>query len=689
VTSEQLLPWIGSGFLASGAAATDDVVEEAALPFDRRRHGMLLGMGAAALVIESAAAARERAITPICEVLATATANSAFHGTRLDVEHIGQVMEGVVSRAEKRGVRREEIAPELMFVSHETYTPARGGSAAAEIHALRQVFGDQADQIVIANTKGLTGHPMGVGIEDIVAIKALETGIVPPVPNFRDVDPELGELNLSRGGIYPVRYALRLAAGFGSQISMTLMRWTPVADRVHRSPDQLGYAYRITNQEAWTAWMRSVSGQEDPQLEVVSRTLRVVDPRTEARAVAAGPPEPVAAPEPPPLPAVPKLAAVPEPAPAPAAAATSSSEDAITERVLQVVAQQTGYPTDLLDPDLDLEADLGIDTVKQAEVFAAIREAYGIERDDALKLRDYPTLRSVVEFVIERSPQVAESPAEPEPEPAPLPEAAAPGTSSEDEITQKVLDVVAQQTGYPTDLLDPDLDLEADLGIDTVKQAEVFAAIREAYGIERDDALRLRDYPTLRSVVEFVIERSPQVAESEPARESAPEPEPPVAPAPAANSEDAITQKVLDVVAEQTGYPTDLLDPDLDLEADLGIDTVKQAEVFAAIREAYGIERDDALKLRDYPTLRSVVQFVMERSPQVAEPEAAPQPEPASKAAPEQPEPEDPGRFPRRVPVAVLRPPLDCCVPTGVELAAEQRVVLMPDHGGVATALAG
>ena len=44
VTSEHLLPWIGSGFLASGAAATDDVVEEAALPFDRRRHGMLLGM---------------------------------------------------------------------------------------------------------------------------------------------------------------------------------------------------------------------------------------------------------------------------------------------------------------------------------------------------------------------------------------------------------------------------------------------------------------------------------------------------------------------------------------------------------------------------------------------------------------------------------------------------------------------
>ena len=41
-------------------------------------------------------------------------------------------------------------------------------------------------------------------------------------------------------------------------------------------------------------------------------------------------------------------------------------------------------------------------------------------------------------------------------------------------------------------------------------------------------------------------------------------------------------------MAEQTGYPADMLDLDLDLEADLGIDTVKQAEVFARIREATG-----------------------------------------------------------------------------------------------------
>ena len=137
-----------------------------------------------------------------------------------------------------------------MFVSHETYTPAREGSAAAEINALRRVFGPDADAVVITNTKGFTGHAMGAGVEDVVAIKSLETGLVPPVPNYKEPDPELGQLNLSVGGSYPVRYALRLGAGFGSQIAMTLMRWTPMPDGRHRLPDELGYEYRIVDQPA-------------------------------------------------------------------------------------------------------------------------------------------------------------------------------------------------------------------------------------------------------------------------------------------------------------------------------------------------------------------------------------------------------------------------------------------------------
>ena len=58
-----------------------------------------------------------------------------------------------------------------------------------------------------------------------------------------------------------------------------------------------------------------------------------------------------------------------------------------------------------------------------------------------------------------------------------------------------------------------------------------------------------------------------------------------------------------------------MLDLDLDLEADLGVDTVKQAEVFAAVREAYGIPRDDNMRLRNFPTLAHVMQFVRDKRP--------------------------------------------------------------------------
>ena len=97
--------------------------------------------------------------------------------------------------------------------------------------------------------------------------------------------------------------------------------------------------------------------------------------------------------------------------------AESAPVGEVESRVLGIVAEQTGYPPELLDMDLDLEADLGIDTVKQAEVIATIREAYGIERDDSLKLRDYPTLNHVVAFVHERVPGTVDAPVAPAPAP--------------------------------------------------------------------------------------------------------------------------------------------------------------------------------------------------------------------------------------------------------------------------------
>ncbi len=94
-----------------------------------------------------------------------------------------------------------------------------------------------------------------------------------------------------------------------------------------------------------------------------------------------------------------------------------------------------------------------------------------------------------------------------------------------------------------------------------------------------------------------------------------------------------MTDTVVGIVSELTGYPPDLLDVDLDLEADLGVDTVKQAEVFAAIREHYGVARDDSVKLRDFPTLTHVVGWIRDKAG-VPAPAAPPKHRPPPKHLP-------------------------------------------------------
>ncbi len=241
-------------------------------------------------------------------------------------------------------------------------------------------------------------------------------------------------------------------------------------------------------------------------------------------------PAPVAQPTVAPAPApvvTPVATPMAQPAPAPVAA-TNLDEASVTKEVVAMVAEKTGYPEDMLDLDLDMEADLGIDTVKQAELFAGMREHYGIAQQDGIQLKDYPTIRHCIKFVLANAGKPAAAPvaapaqaapapvAQPAVAPAPAPvvtpvavqPAPAPVAAinlDEASVTKEVVAMVAEKTGYPEDMLELDLDMEADLGIDTVKQAELFAGMREHYGIAQQDGIQLKDYPTIRHCIKFVL----------------------------------------------------------------------------------------------------------------------------------------------------------------------------------------
>ena len=635
VTGDDLWEWIAGGFAASGAAATNNVVEETALPFDRRRNGLILGMGAAAFVVERNSEAQRRGVQPIAEFLGSTTANSAYHGTRLDVEHVGQVVNDFITDMERRwGLDRHEMAPNTVFFSHETYTPARGGSAQSEVKALRDTFGASTNKLVIANTKGFTGHPMAVGIEDASMFYGLLTRRIPPIANHQEKDPELGDLNLSTGGDYPeIEFGLRFAAGFGSQIALSLMRRWPLKGE------------RIDGAKL-LAWARDLADTEDVVMRILQNKLVAYVngddnlhggvqgepwPATAAwegkPSVIESTPEPIEAPVEPEAPT--EKAPVPPPSPV-----TVVSDEAMTSTVIEVVVSHTGYPADFIELDQDLEGELGIDTVKQAEIMAEIRERFALPVDEDFILADHPTLNHMIGYIQRMTgdehaaPAAAPSaPSLPSPSMSPASEEPVetlhepPQVVQDAGMTETVVAVVVAHTGYPADFIELDQDLEGELGIDTVKQAEIMAEIRDTFGLPVDEDFVLADHPTLNHMIGYIQRmKGGSSAPAAPATPPAPSLQPPsptvtnpppVVQAPTPGSHPDIQGVLVSVVVDHTGYPEDFIEMDQDLEGELGIDTVKQAEIMAEIRDRFNLPVDEDFVLADHPTLNHFTAYIV------------------------------------------------------------------------------
>ena len=653
VTGDDLWEWIGSGFASTGAASTSNVVEEAALPFDKRRNGLVLGMGAASFVVERKSSADERGVQPIAELLGAKTANSAYHGTRLDVDHVAKTVDNFFGEMENRwGLDRHDVAKDLVFFSHETYTPARGGSAQSEVKALRQTFGKSTDSMVIANTKGFTGHPMGVGIEDASMFYGLLKKRIPPIANHKVMDEELGNLHLSKGGDYPdLKYGLRFAAGFGSQIGLSFVRAWPIEGE------------RIDGQRL-LAWCRSLAGLQDIQLRILDNKLvAYVDGDNNLHGGIQGdvyditepyeglPSEEVPAKQP-------MATSSPEPEPAkspsiPVSEPVLASGDMV-QTVIDVVVKHTGYPADFVELDQDLEGELGIDTVKQAEIMVDIRQQFNLPVDETFVLSEHPTLNHMIGYIQRMQGGEVPAPAptpivEEEPSiPAPVAEepqvvaAAEIVPVSDEAMTQQVIDVVVKHTGYPADFIELDQDLEGELGIDTVKQAEIMVDIRQQFNLPVDEDFLLSEHPTLSHMIGYIVRmKGGSAPTSAPVAkpESIPEPiaapvETPTAPM---VSDAGIESSLIEVVVKHTGYPADFIEMDQDLEGELGIDTVKQAEIMVDVREIFALPVDEDFLLSEHPTLNHFVAYIVKMKGGTATVESAPVVETAGESQPEAP----------------------------------------------------
>ncbi|GLV77328.1 beta-ketoacyl-[acyl-carrier-protein] synthase family protein [Streptomyces hygroscopicus] len=201
LVEEENLAKFGSGFALSG----DGMMR----PFCADRGGLLLGDGAAAVVLESAEGARRRGARALGALTGWGAASDAHHIARPHPEGAGLVA------AARRALRRAG-GPRIDYVNaHGTATTYNDP---AETRGLRTLFGADADRVPVSSTKSTTGHLLEASgvVELVITLLALRDGVLPPTAGFTAPDP-VCDLDYvpNRPHKADIRRALTVNAAFG------------------------------------------------------------------------------------------------------------------------------------------------------------------------------------------------------------------------------------------------------------------------------------------------------------------------------------------------------------------------------------------------------------------------------------------------------------------------------------------
>lgn len=180
-------------------------------PFDKNRDGLVMGEGAAALILESLEHAQARGAEILAEMVGYSATADAFHITAPAEGGAGGA--AAMSQAmEIGGLNPEDVD----YVSaHGTGTELND---VAETQAIKAALGDRAYEVAISSTKSMTGHMMGAtgALEAVFCVKAIETGVVPPTIHLHTPDPECDlDYVPNEARELQVEVALSNAFGFG------------------------------------------------------------------------------------------------------------------------------------------------------------------------------------------------------------------------------------------------------------------------------------------------------------------------------------------------------------------------------------------------------------------------------------------------------------------------------------------
>ncbi len=189
-------------------------------PFDKNRDGLVMGEGAAVLVLERESHARARGAEILAEMAGYAATADAYHVTAPDEEGRGSAA-AIRKALEVAGVALDEVG---YINAHGTATPLND---VAETRAIKSAFGALAYSIPVSSTKSMTGHMMGAtgALEAIFCVQAIREGILPPTIHYQTPDPECDlDYIPNQAREKKIEVAISNAFGFGGHNAVLVIR---------------------------------------------------------------------------------------------------------------------------------------------------------------------------------------------------------------------------------------------------------------------------------------------------------------------------------------------------------------------------------------------------------------------------------------------------------------------------------
>ena len=199
--------------LLSALSTQNDPPQGAAKPFSKNRDGFVMGEGAAALVLESAEAARRRGATILGYVLGCGERGDSFHRTRSSPDGAPGIA-ALRQALDDAGVLPDDID---YINAHGTSTPENDKMEAMSCTA---VFGERMARLPISSNKSMIGHTLTAAgaVEAVMSLLTIATGRIPPTINYQVPDPAIPldvVPNVARDA--QVTYVLSNSFGFGGQ----------------------------------------------------------------------------------------------------------------------------------------------------------------------------------------------------------------------------------------------------------------------------------------------------------------------------------------------------------------------------------------------------------------------------------------------------------------------------------------